>query len=524
MDIISQDGLQQEKAVAPMILPHELFGALHDRGGKAWRVNVCGDGQCDEFWRRMSGVCYMQGHPVLQDPGRWQDTIPLGFHGDGAAFTKLDKLMAFSWNGILGPGGGQRLDSRYMICAVPMTWLLTGQVDGATFPTTLYQLTVPIAWSFACLMSGTYPRTDHLLREWPRGSRRAMLAGSQIAGQWRAVLLDFRGDWEFQSMFWNVPSATSLLMCWSCWAGLPDYPNFSDNAPWRARPRTTQEYRQAHPPGRVNAFATLPGWRVEFIKWDETHLCKLGVARLVAASSLLRLVQRGLFGRPPLNAQLARAWAAFREWAWLNKVQHGVRRFTRARFSFAAGEWPEASTKAWNTRVVIAWLTHAACTAPDAANSDDTRMLALLLRSLNEAFLTMESCRGVFFTPVQAATFTEALQRFMAAHTWLSTEALRTNELLWPIRPKHHGLCHVREFVLKDSRNPKRYGTIMDEDFLGRIVQVANKCHRRSIASGVLLRYLLRLHRHWRCSDRSPRLRIRLRPRARAMRRLPPRL
>ena len=488
--------------------------------------NVCGDGQCAAFWERMATVSYMQGHPIIQEPSLWHSVIPLGFHGDGAAFTKLDKLMAFSWNPILCPGQQNRLDSRFMIAAIPTTWLLSSPQG----PVTLWQLSNAIAWSFAVLLEGRYPRTDHKLRPWDVGSHRAAVAGQQIAGQFTGTIVDYRGDWQQQILFWRVPDFNGVdEMCWECDATLEgprQFSDFSDAAFAQRQPTTTNVFLQRHPMARANPFTLLPGWRIQFIKWDETHLVKLGVARLVVASALVRLVERRLFGPPPLEDQLKRAWAAFREWACRNRIQHNVRKFTKARLGLNGAEYPESSTKAWNTRVLVAWLAEVSGNAHDAPATESNCILALLLHSLHEFFATMENCSSLFFSDAELTTFADSVRRFLAAYNALALEAFRDGKLRWPIRPKHHGMVHLRHGALTDSRNPKRFGCMLDEDFLGRVVRVANKCHRRTVATGVLLRYLIRLARHWRGSGRVPlRRRLRLHQLPRVMLRpLPPRL
>lgn len=88
----------------------------------------------------------------------------------------------------------------------------------------------------------------------------------------------------------------------------------------------------------------------------------------------------------------------------------------------------------------------------------------------------------------------------VASYNCLAAESVGLGELRWPLRPKHHGLCHLVCNVRRDRRNPKYYGCMLDEDFLGRTVRVARVCSRRTVSYGVLSRYIVRVMRRWRGS------------------------
>lgn len=86
----------------------------------------------------------------------------------------------------------------------------------------------------------------------------------------------------------------------------------------------------------------------------------------------------------------------------------------------------------------------------------------------------------------------------MNSYVALAAEALQNNELIWALRPKLHAMSHVILGVEADSRNPKYFSCFLDEDFLGKVVKVAAKCHRVTVCGAVLQRYLVRMLRRWR--------------------------
>ena len=85
----------------------------------------------------------------------------------------------------------------------------------------------------------------------------------------------------------------------------------------------------------------------------------------------------------------------------------------------------------------------------------------------------------------------------MHSYVALAAEAVQNNALMWALRPKLHGLCHIILGAAADSRNPKYFSCFLDEDFLGKVIKVAEKCHRVTVCGAVLQRYLVRMLRRW---------------------------
>jgi hypothetical protein len=152
-------------------------------------------------------------------------------------------------------------------------------------------------------------------------------------------------------------------------------------------------------------------------------------------------------------------------------------------------------------------------------------MVALHMHSMHAWFTAMENCKQVFFDPAGKDSFLSSGKTMLASYHWLAGHWLSRNALRWPLRPKMHAVHHILRDVQTDDRCPKRYGTIMDEDFLGKVVKVAAKCHRRTVAAGVMFRYIVNLTRHWSgVGRRRLRIKLRRRLRRRAAHPLPPHL
>jgi hypothetical protein len=192
-------------------------------------------------------------------------------------------------------------------------------------------------------------------------------------------------------------------------------------------------------------------------------------------------------------------------------VNCNARRFTKDRLGIGHGKFAESATKAWNTRVLVAWLASksADLAMPVAGNADHASMMALHMWALHEFFLSMEEVKSQFFSESQADRCINAGNRVISSYGWLAREATQNKQLLWPIRPKLHGLCHILLFVEATKRNPKYTACMIDEDFLGRVIRVAGKSSRRSASSNTLWRYLIRVACQWKGFVRKPRPRRR---------------
>ena len=294
---------------------------------------------------------------VSPEAGCRTQLLPLGVHGDGAQFTKLDTMVALTWSSILA-SGKDPLDTRFLVATVPQTWLLPG---------TLNQVLQVFAWSLAACADGKFPATDFLNRPWPPTSSHAKVAGTLLAGGFKGVVVDFRGDWSWHKELWGCRAWSGLEvrhMRQATQDGERTWTDFSEGALWRRSPaRTTEEFFGEHPEATRCRLCLLPGWDLGQIRWDVMHSVHLGVARLVGACGIVDLVGRGVFGPGTLAVQLKAAWACFRTWCRRHRIQCNARRFTIGRLNLKGRKWPELSSRAWNTRIICGWLSEEATQA-----------------------------------------------------------------------------------------------------------------------------------------------------------------
>ena len=144
----------------PLLLPHELFGLMYENNIGEFNQFVLGPGSLSAFWDNIAdGDQRLVGHPVgrLSREAR-SCVIPLRLHGGGVPIgkTKHRSLDIISISSLTG-GRGPTWDTRWIWSAIVDGAKYKG--DGSDTPTGTAVWEV-LAWSLACLTSGTWPLAD----------------------------------------------------------------------------------------------------------------------------------------------------------------------------------------------------------------------------------------------------------------------------------------------------------------------------------------------------------------------------
>lgn len=79
----------------------------------------------------------------------------------------------------------------------------------------------------------------------------------------------------------------------------------------------------------------------------------------------------------------------------------------------------------------------------------------------------------------------------LATYQKLAAHSSATGTKLFKIRPKHHSYDHLLEHLTRSSLNPGWFSTVRDEDFLGKLKKLGQKCHGSSVMFRALQRYLM---------------------------------
>lgn len=142
-----------------------FFSRLYAERKSTWTTAIAGAvGACREFWHEMRKTEFIKRHPSLPQSS-WDQTIPLGLHGDGGSFSKHDSLFVISWNSVMGTGVTK--SKRFIFTCIRKSDMVLGNLDA------IWKV---FAWSCNTLLSGETPTVDHADR--PRAG------GGAPAGRW----------------------------------------------------------------------------------------------------------------------------------------------------------------------------------------------------------------------------------------------------------------------------------------------------------------------------------------------------
>ena len=90
----------------------------------------------------------------------------------------------------------------------------------------------------------------------------------------------------------------------------------------------------------------------------------------------------------------------------------------------------------------------------------------------------------------------DAVEAALSCYNWLASEALQQRKKLWKVVPKLHMLTHIA-YDNAQEVNPRWVHCYGDEDMVGKVKRIANKCHGATAHNAVLLRYLIWVGIRW---------------------------
>ena len=256
------------RTLHPFLMPHEFFASYFSGKKQSWARLLSGpSGAPLEFWRSMRGSAFLDRHPSLPRSA-WAKTIPIGFHGDGGAFSHHDSLNVISWNSLLDQGG--TASKKFLFTVVKKSEMVEATMD------VIFDI---MCWSFNAMLVG----------KWPLANRHGApdeAGGSDLAGGWRGSVCQCRGDWKFYTEIFRFPQWNSAeRMCWMCRASstIPDlyFGRFGPGAGWRATRWSHEgylEYLRGLGIAIPVLLIALIGFRLECIMVDTLHTVDQGVA------------------------------------------------------------------------------------------------------------------------------------------------------------------------------------------------------------------------------------------------------
>lgn len=459
----------------PFLLPHQMFAQLHLERGDKFQQCVAGDNaERMGLWAELSSHPVVDQHPSL-DKGSLSKVVPIGIHGDAAAFSHQDGLFILTWNSLVGQGTSK--ESRFVMTMFKKSDLLQ---DGST----LNAIFRVISWSLNALLAGVTPEVDE-------NGGKMQGGGKALAGQWSAATIQVRGDWQFFCQAFGFPSwRSSASCCWLCRASNVDpdllWTNFNDSAGWHATVWDHEGYCEHLRRSNIELpeLFSVIGLRVEAVMVDVLHAVDLGVASHIIGNILAELLPK--FGSNH-GAQLKELNRRINAWYKQENIASRLQGPLTVDEIKGNHGWPKLKAKAAATRNLASFakvLSQEFCTG----TLHDRRRTALA------------DCLLRFYGILKQDRVIDAggklelprLGRDLCClYAHLHAEAVELGQRAWKLVPKFHLFQHLCQIQAVSLGNPRFYWTYPDEDMVGQMAEVARTCHPTTMPSVALYKYLV---------------------------------
>ena len=462
----------------PFLLPHEFFRQYYLQLPDKWNAVLAGPkGAALEFWTAMRGTDFLRLHPNLPKKN-WATTIPIGMHGDGAAFSHHDSVYTFSWNSLLG--SGSTVQKRFVTTIIKKSDMVEGTVDA---------ICKVLSWSFNTMLSGSTPALG-----WEGQDMEG--SGQSLAGGWRGALCQVRGDWAWYCELFSFPQWNGAeRMCWMCKASstnpLLAWTKFGPDAKWRDTRWTHEKYLEFLRAAGIAIPALLIlalGFRLECVMIDVLHTVDQGTASHMIANVFWHFaVRRKAFGAGTQEACINKLFKHMQDWYATSKPSSKLKGALTVDRVRTRGGWPKLKAKAAATRHLAAYALRL-CIQFGTAVKEDRQILSLCQLLLR--FYEILESESQFLSVMARTELPDIGLKFVGLYTALATAAKQEGVKMWKLNPKLHLFLHLCEWQAITQGNPRFYWTYADEDLQGAMSEVAQSCHPMTMAPSAMFKWL----------------------------------
>ena len=260
-----------------VLLPHEVFAELGNKHGSAFVARMQGpSGLLAKYWDCHKDTVWMQEHPLRQEIlSRPEHFVPIRIWGDDSGINKRQtrSIRVLTWSSATCKMTS--LASKIAIFYI--------QAQRMT-PETEHALMKVVAWSLNALITGLFPRANHLGQ--PLTGDRADKAGMPLVEacpNLRGVFCQAAGDWKYLKESWRLPQTwRKRAICRECKAEDAGPLNYADASPHAQRTNTTRtmpEYLQGVLDNgfEIPPLCTVIGYHISMMVDDGLHDDMLGV-------------------------------------------------------------------------------------------------------------------------------------------------------------------------------------------------------------------------------------------------------
>ena len=175
----------------------------------------------------------------------------------------------------------------------------------------------------------------------------------------RHTVTEFKGDWEWHGAVWQLRTCyRNKNICHLCRAAK----NSTNGTPYTMfgasfHRRSPAEFLMVSLPPRPCPLILLPGFDSQQIRYCSMHTLNLGVFQSLAAEGLLHMCENECLGAgADLTHQLCLTFLDFKRWQTREGISCSGREFSVKRLHVCNTDYPFLGYKAFNTRIVIAYL------------------------------------------------------------------------------------------------------------------------------------------------------------------------
>ena len=408
------------------------------------------------------------GHPVLSVPNYNSSVVPLWLHGDGVEYAEDESLMTLTFGSVLATTNS--MDSMFWMASFVKAVTATQTKHGADTWDSIWKVLV---WSFKALWLGTHPTKDWNDEDFEVGSLFLQKAGQPLYKNFRFIIWNLLGDWEYFANHLHLPHWQSHQMCWFCDCHKVDQTkNWKVCWPgkgWANRDPITWEHPSTHP------VFSLPGVTSWCVCADMLHTLEgKGVASHLLGSVLHQLVLKRGAGVRAASEELGKLWRRIQELYSLMGVSE---RLTNLQLSMLCdvqrpfATYPSLHAKAAETRhlvPVVAALLEGMCGGTPTSQHRVAACRELAL------FYQVCDAEPMFMSAQASMASLKHMEAMLVHYAWLERDAHSRGELLYNIVPKFHMCWHLADH--NRFMNARFCWTYKCESWVGKVSHLAASC------------------------------------------------
>ena len=230
------------------------------------------------------------------------------------------------------------------------------------------------------------------------------------------------------------------------------------------------------------------GFRLECVMVDVLHTVDQGIASHIIANVFWHFATKvKAFGGANQDSQIKQLYAHMQSWYKRTKPNSKIKGKLTVERVRTSGGWPKLKAKAAATRLLA---SYALSLVVQFGSDDKESKLILGVCQLLVRFYEILDVESQFLSPGVKQELPKLGQRLVGLYTSLATAAKAAGLKMWKLQPKLHLFQHLCEWQAITHGNPRYYWTYADEDLAGKMAEVSQSCHPRTLAASGLFKWL----------------------------------